>query len=407
MPVRGPAEGGPDVDPWVDAADAVRPYSRDVRRWPSPDLRDVLIPLGIAVVATVEVLSVHPPNAPVTVAVEWAACLLLVLRRRWPLPVCTLAGCVLLLPLVGPAADDLTAPVLIVGLAGFTLGRRLPDLRGAAVMALFLGLVLRNVFSGVPANVGDLVWVSTLLLPPYGVGVLIRSLDDRNRRLALEQEQAGREAAAAERTRIARELHDVLAHSVSAMVVQAAAAEDLVRADPDRAAAILRDVTSVGRRALAETGQLLRLIRDDDELGLHPDPGLDQLDDLIDGARRGGLDVDLVVDGSLGGLSPTMNLSAYRIVQEALTNAGRHGGGPVSVRVARTPHAVEIFTENPLGTAESTGGGLGLIGMAERVTVFGGRLEHGPTADGRYRLAVSLPVPESAGAPASTVEPAR
>ena len=113
----------------MDAADAVRPYSRDVRRWPGADLRDLLIPLGIAVVATVEVLSVRPPNAPVTVAVEWAACLLLVLRRRWPLPVCTLAGGVLLLPLVGPAVDDLTAPILIVGLAGFTLGRRLPDLR--------------------------------------------------------------------------------------------------------------------------------------------------------------------------------------------------------------------------------------------------------------------------------------
>jgi signal transduction histidine kinase len=391
----------------VDAADAVRPYSRDVRRWPGADLRDLLIPLGIAVVATVEVLSVRPPNAPVTVAVEWAACLLLVLRRRWPLPVCTLAGGVLLLPLVGPAVDDLTAPILIVGLAGFTLGRRLPDLRGAVVMALFLGLVLRSVFSGVPAHVGDVVWVSTLLLPPYGVGVLIRSLDDRNRRLALERERAGREAAAAERTRIARELHDVLAHSVSAMVVQAAAAEDLVRADPDRAAAILRDVTSVGRRALAETGQLLRLVRGDDELGLQPDPGLDRLGDLIAGTRRGGLDVELAVEGSLGGLSPTMDLSAYRIVQEALTNGGRHGAGPVSVRLVRTPHAVEIIAENPVGTAESTGGGLGLIGMAERVAVLGGRIEHGPTADGRYRLAVSLPASESTVAPASTVQPAR
>jgi signal transduction histidine kinase len=117
--------------------------------------------------------------------------------------------------------------------------------------------------------------------------------------------------------------------------------------------------------------------------------------------------VDLAVEGSLGGLSPTMDLSAYRIVQEALTNAGRHGDGRVSVRLIRTPHAVEIVAENPVETAESTGGGLGLIGMAERVTVLGGRLEHGPTADGRYRLAVSLPVPDSAVEPAPTVEPAR
>ena len=121
------------------------------------------------------------------------------------------------------------------------------------------------------------------------------------------------------------------------------------------AAAILRDVTSVGRRALAETGQLLRLVRGDDELGLHPDPGLDRLDDLIAGARRGGLDVDLTVEGSLGGLSPTTDLSAYRIVQEALTNAGRYGCGSVSVRLVRTPQAVEIIAENPMGTAESSG----------------------------------------------------
>jgi signal transduction histidine kinase len=357
---------------------------------------DWAVPAALAAVATVEIVSVRPPDPALTTALEWGAALLLIVRRRWPLVVCPLAGVLLLLPLTEGAAGELTAPVLFVGLAGYSLGRWLPDLRGAAVMVLFLALVFRDVFSGRPANVGDVVWVSTLLLPPYGVGVLVRVLDGRNRRLAEDRERAAEEAAAAERVRIARELHDVLAHSVSAMVVQAAAAEDIIHADPERAAALLREVTTVGRQALVETGQLLRLVRDpDDELALHPGPGLGQLDGLIAGARRSGLDVELIAVGQLTGLSPGLNLSAYRIVQEAVTNAGKHGAGTASLRVARGPDHLEIIAENPVTASAASGAcaGLGLVGMAERVAAFGGHLEHGPTAEGTYRLAATLPLP--------------
>ena len=126
----------------------------------------------------------------------------------------------------------------------------------------------------------------------------------------------------AERDRIARELHDVIAHSVSAMVVQTAAAQDLVRTDPDRAERVLADVADTGRRALAETGRLLHVIRDDaDELGLAPAPGLADLPALVEAFRASGLTVDLDVREPLPALPVGVDVSAYRIVQEALTNA--------------------------------------------------------------------------------------
>lgn len=222
-----------------------------------------------------------------------------------------------------------------------------------------------------------------------------RRLTEAAGRLAAAQDRVRQEAAAAERTRIARELHDVLAHSVSAMVVQTSAAEDLLRTDPDRAAQVLRDVSSVGRSALAETGRLLHLIRDaDDELGLGPGTGLAGLPRLAEALRRSGLEVDLAVDGPLHGLPPALDLSAYRIIQEALTNALRHGSNRAAqVRVVAGRGVLDICVENTVGPGGTAGSGLGLVGVAERVAVFDGQLEHGPTGDGRYALRATLPLP--------------
>jgi signal transduction histidine kinase len=271
------------------------------------------------------------------------------------------------------------------------------------VVSLFLALLIKVVvFGDSPgAGFGDIVWVSTLVLPPYGFGVLVRVWDDRTQRTAEEaarlaagQEQVRQETAAAERARIARELHDILAHSVSAMVVQASAAEDLLHRDPDRAARVLHDVAAVGRRALAETGRLLRLIRDpDDELGLEPDPGLDRLDDLLEGFRQNGMQIVLTVQGMDDQLPAGVDLSAYRVVQESLTNALRHGSGrEASLSVVRRSDELAICVKNPLGPGDTSGSGLGLLGVAERVAVFGGSLRHGPTTDGGYALAVTLPI---------------
>lgn len=383
-----------------------RRYRPRVARF-HPFVRDSLLPLAFAVVATAEVLGLRPGEPTAVLAAVWTACLALVFRRRWTLAAGTLGGSILLLPYLGPALDELSSPVLVIWLASFSLGRWLPDLRGLPVAVLFVAFVLSPevVATGQPPPLTDVLWVGLLALSPYAVGIAIRSLDARHRhavqtaeRLAAGQERVREEAAAAERARIARELHDVLAHSVSAMVLQVSAAEDLVRTDPGRATELLRAVTSVGRGALAETGRLLHLIRDTEgELGLSPAAGLDRLPDLVDGFRRSGLPVELAVEVAADGLPPGVDLSAYRIVQEALTNALRHGDrSPVAVRIGHGAAQLDIRVENGVGAADTPGSRLGLVGVAERVAVFGGRLEHGPTGNGRYLLHVMLPLAEPA-----------
>ena len=362
-------------------------------------------PAVVAVIAAVEVLSAHPPASATVLAVLWSCLLLLLFRRRWPLFTGTLAGAALLLPFAGASIQDLTSPALVIWVAGYALGRWLPDLRGLPVVALYLAIMAADLAGSAPTRTSDLwgnvIWGAALIVPPYIVGVLVCRWTTRTHRLAKEsqrlaeaQEEIRRETAAAERARIARELHDVLAHSVSAMVVQATAAQDLVLADPHRAVHVLHEVSEVGRRALAETGRLLHRIRDtDNELGLAPDAGLQRLEVLVEGFRSRGMQVRLETDGAMDGLPAGLDLSAYRILQEALTNAMRHGGGEAQVWVARRPDGVEITVRNPAGRGGTSGSGLGLRGMSERVAVFGGSLRHG-RSDGHYELEVRLPLVE-------------
>jgi signal transduction histidine kinase len=366
-----------------------------------PSLREAAVPVTLGVVATAELLALDLPGTGAALVIGWIACALLVLRRRFPLAACTLAGLVLITPVVG-RVDDAAAPIFILALATFTLARSVRGLRALVPIVLFLAVLFWGYLRlDRPLDVSDLVFVSAVVLPPYAFGLLMRSLDERNVRLAEQaellvrhQEMVRREAVAAERTRIARELHDVIAHSVSAMVVQAAAARDLVRRDADGAEAAIDEVTTAGREALGETGRLLRLIRDtDDELGLAPELGLDRLHDLVDRFRRSGLQVDLTVEGQLDALPSGVDISGYRIVQEALTNALRYATDHVaSVRVTRSPTALLIGIENRASGVSDSAGGLGLLGMAERIAVFGGRLTHGLTDDGRFVLTASLPL---------------
>ncbi|TCC54430.1 hypothetical protein E0H73_38965 [Kribbella pittospori] len=365
-----------------------------------PALREAAVPATLGVVATVELLALDLPGTGAALAVDWIACALLVLRKRFPLTACTLAGVVLVTPVVG-RVDDAAAPILILALATFTLARRISGVRALVPIGLFLAALFWGYLRlDRPWDVADLVFVSAVVLPPYAFGLLMRSLDNRNARLAEQaellvrhQEMVRREAITAERARIARELHDVIAHSVSAMVVQAAAARDLVRRDADGAETAIDEVMTAGREALGETGRLLRLIRDtDDELGLAPDLGLDHLSELVDRFRRRGLRVDLTVEGQLDTLPSGIDISAYRIVQEALTNSLRYATDRMaSVSVSRSATALVIGIENRT-SGRSGGGGLGLLGMAERIAVFDGRLIHGLTDDGRFVLTASLPL---------------
>jgi len=195
-----------------------------------------------------------------------------------------------------------------------------------------------------------------------------------------------------------RELHDVIAHSLSAMVVQTAAAQDLVRTSPDRATALLQSVADAGRKALEETGRLLHLIRDDaDELGLRPAPGIADVPALVAAFRDSGLAVDADLTPPPAPLSGGVDVSAYRVVQELLTNALKHGKSPVRLAVESTPDRLRITCTNPVGTARVVAGsGLGLQGMAERVHLLGGTLDWRRSLDDGFVVDVVIPLAREA-----------
>jgi len=365
---------------------------------------DVGIPAAIAALGTVELLGLSPAGMAPAIALEWAACLCLVWRRERPLMAAVLAGSFMwAIPLFGPELDEPATPILVFGLALFSAGRYRADRRGVWVVALFLVLATVDA-QGRPTtfDVTDLVFVSVILVPPYVFGRLGRIWADRNRLLsenaalvAAEQEATHQAAVVAERARMAREVHDIIAHSLSVMTLQAAAAEDLLSVDPERAATALREIQTTGRGAMAETSRVLRLLRDtDDEMGLAPQPTVADLDALTEEFRRGGLDVQLTVTGSVTDLPQGVAVSTYRIVREALTNALKYASDrQVTVSVVRQADSVEVLAQNRTtpGCDPSWGGGLGLVGMAERVAGHGGRLAHG--ADGeRFVLSASLPV---------------
>src|SRR5712691_1934563 len=223
----------------------------------------------------------------------------------------------------------------------------------------------------------------------------VQELESRAERLEREREESVRRAAAQEQARIARELHDVIAHNVSVMVVLASAANHVFDAQPERARDALRSIEQTGRSALLELRRLLGAVRTPVEDVFAPQPGLGRLDDLVEQVRAAGLPVVLRLEGDVGGLPAGLDLSAYRIVQEALTNALKHGHASIAeVTVRRTEGGLELeIADDGVGVAE-TGAelGHGLIGMRERASLLGGELEAGPAEGGGFRVRARLPL---------------
>jgi signal transduction histidine kinase len=252
-----------------------------------------------------------------------------------------------------------------------------------AVVGLGLGLAMLGVSTAEAedATVTDLTAPALLFVAAWATGRHLRAR--RLREAALDREADARERAAAafERRRIARELHDIVAHRVSTIVIQAEAGL-MTADDPAAARDALGAIRDSGRQALGELRRLLGLLQEDaGDAPIGPQPSLSRLDDLIDGVRGAGLPVELRVDGELAGLAPSTDLAAFRIVQEALTNALRHARTATTVQVRRADSAVTVEVRNPLapGAAAFGGGsGNGLAGMRERVRVFGGTLVAAP-----------------------------
>jgi signal transduction histidine kinase len=248
---------------------------------------------------------------------------------------------------------------------------------------------------GESMNVSGILFFSFFIFGPFLAGFVIRIRREREHLLVQERDERARAAVAEERTRIARELHDVVAHAMGVIVLQARGARHAMDAAPDDARGAIDAIESTAGTALAEMRQLLGVLREDsEEIAFAPQPSLAHLDVLAAKLREAGLPVEVTVDGETRELPPGVDLSAYRIVQEALTNALKHAG-PARARVHlryRPDHVeVEVLDDGD-GGSNGGGSGHGLLGMHERVSVFGGELETGPRDGGGYAVRARLPL---------------
>lgn len=298
------------------------------------------------------------------------------------------------------------AAILVMASAGRHLPRRRAGLWGVVYLAAAWIDVAVATEEGV---VSDLIFTSVLIVGlPMFAGASLRAHRERsnelarlNAQLAEQADRLARAAVVEERGRIAREMHDVVSHSVSLMVVQAGAARHLLDKDSAQSRDAILAIEEVGREALVELRRTLGVLRDDGApSALTPQPGAAQIPDLVERARASGLQVDYEVDGEPRGVLPGAALVVYRVVQEALTNATRYAAGArTRVRVGWEPSTVEISVVDDGGTAPAApaGSGLGLVGMQERVAAYGGTLRAGPTRDGRgFEVRARLPLTEPA-----------
>jgi signal transduction histidine kinase len=222
-------------------------------------------------------------------------------------------------------------------------------------------------------------------------------LERRADRLEREREERERAAVAEERARIARELHDVVAHSVSVIAVHAGSMRRRLRHERPQDAQELLGVERTARQALAEMRRLLGLLRtDDDDLSLTPQPGMEQVERLVGQTREAGLSIELDTEGEPIALPPGVDLAAYRIVQEALTNVLKHAGqaqARVGIRYRERELVLEITDDGPGPAPNGDGTGQGLVGIRERVTLYGGSLDAGRGESGGFAVRARLPIP--------------
>jgi signal transduction histidine kinase len=318
----------------------------------------------------------------------------LLVRRRHPLGVlgAMIVTALLSAPLGVPVV--VLGPAVLVGL--YTVGARAepPASRWALGAALVAAAVV------VPTNGMD---ASTLVTNAVGLSIAWW-LGDRARQAvhAAEHEraeaaEAARRAAGVERLRIARELHDVVAHAMSVIAVQAGTGRFVIDESPEVARDALAAIETTSRSALEEMRRLLSVLRDDDDAGgdLHPTPGLRDLDELVGATTQAGVAVDVAVHGEVLPLPSGVDLCAYRVVQEALTNVRRHARAKTAaVSITYAPDCLHVVVDDDGvgGAAAPLAGGHGLVGMVERVGLYGGTLDAGPRPGGGYRVAAHLPL---------------
>jgi signal transduction histidine kinase len=386
----------------ADLASTQRPMTRICDRGYGADVPrrlDAVIALVLAAVVAVEALAADydTPSRPVAAVLGVLIALPLAWRSRWPLGVTAASAAAF--AALGIATDDTglgpQTVLLPFILAGFTAGTHHDPRRARIGLAVLLG-------AHALGEASDLVVMGPLFAGIWWVGRLAENrrhmaeqLSERASVLELDSSEHARLAIAEERARIARELHDVVAHSVSVIVVQAGAERLALGDERPQTREALEAIERTGRHAMAEMRRLVGMLRtEDEEIALAPLPSLAHLDALAAHITRAGLPVTVEIDGTPTDLPPGIDISAYRIVQEALTNALKHAGpARARVKVRYGPGALEIeVADDGRGGSPATATGHGLTGMRERVAVYGGELAAAPRHDGGFAVRARLPL---------------
>jgi signal transduction histidine kinase len=379
-------------------------WSLAQRRWFDALL---LVGLGLGLLIVVHDQNTkHGPKGPLWFDVLSTVALIAAffLRKRFPFG----APAAVALVIAGSSfVDERLIPnsfiPLLAGIAANVLFAMLPERRkalaGYALALAAAAIVDRNDPEG---SVGSWVWVAIVFTVGWIVGWAYggqsrqtEEARERAQRAEREREERARLAVSEERARIARELHDVVGHSVSVMTVQASAVRRLLKPDQEREREALLIVEQTGREAMAEMRRMVGVLRRPEEApALAPQPSLEHLDKLVEHAREAGLPVALRVEGDPVQLPAGVDLTAYRLVQEGLTNALKHARAQTAEVVVRYADGRVELSVIDDGTGDGGGdsGGHGLVGMRERVSVYGGELEAGPRPDGGFALRATLPV---------------
>jgi signal transduction histidine kinase len=328
----------------------------------------------------------------------------LLARRRYPVAVLVVGA--LGVVLASSVDSGLVKGPFVSFLLGLTIcfrfGMRPWRLQSVAGLAFVIGVATVVELNAPHGKVGDFIWDAITFTVAWVIGFAVgekyREVDlakERAERAEREREEEARRAVADERARIARELHDVVGHSVSVMTVQASAVRRLLEQDQERVSAALQVVEQTGREALAEMRRMVGVLRHaEDGPALAPQPSLEQLERLVEHTREAGLRVELRIEGDPVQLPAGIDLTAYRLVQEGLTNAIKHARAQraeVLVRYA-DGHVEVSVSDDGEGGGGGEGGGHGLVGIRERISVYGGDLEAGPRPGGGFRLRATLPV---------------
>ena len=311
-----------------------------------------------------------------------------------------LGGALFTFPEAGAPNQDppLFASLAAGAVASYSVGVYADDRPAVAGLLLGVAGLWATVVASDQIEFANFIWSGGLIAAtPWFAGRVSRSRRQRIASLELEQEQRTQIALADERARIARELHDVVAHSVGVIVVQAQGARRIIHRDPARADEALATIEDTARSALGEMRRSLGVLRSEGEQAARaPQPGVGDIEGLLANARSSGLSVDFTVEGTARPLPHGVDLSAYRIVQEALTNTIKHAGrvrSRVTLRYGDEELVVEVKDDGPGPAADAReGAGHGLVGMRERVAALAGELHAGAGADGGFMVRASLPL---------------